>query len=115
MSRKPKKGYYVCGEFVALGSDRDLALKVALKGGDAPSRTDQKRQSTELQKLGVALLGLRPAVSAALSLPEGLQDALTEARRITSFEGKRRQMQLIGRLMRQLEPATVDAVRRACA
>jgi len=115
MSRKPKKGYYVCGEFVAQGSDRDLELRADLKGGDAPSRTDQKRQSTELQKLGVALLGLRPAVSSVLPLPGTLQDALTEARRITSFEGRRRQMQFIGRLMRQLEPATVDAIRRACA
>ncbi len=32
MSRKPKKGYYVEGEFVAEGSERDLELKAELKG-----------------------------------------------------------------------------------
>ena len=32
MSRKPKKGYYVRGEFVAEGSELDLELKRELKG-----------------------------------------------------------------------------------
>ena len=37
-------------------------------------------------------------------------DALAEAKRITNFEGKRRQMQYVGKIMRKLEPELVLAV-----
>ena len=37
MSRKPKKGYFVRGEFVAEGSELDLELKRELKGTDDAS------------------------------------------------------------------------------
>ncbi|RZJ23387.1 MAG: DUF615 domain-containing protein, partial [Haliea sp.] len=113
MSRKPKKGYFVRGQFVAEGSELDLQLKVELKGTDEASKTDLKRESTELQKIGTALLELRPDLMTRLALPEKLVDALAEARRITNFEGKRRQMQFIGKLMRLLEPETLQAVRDA--
>jgi ribosome-associated protein len=60
MSRKFKKGYFVQGQFVAEGSELDLELKRELKGGsDEPSRTDLKKESDELQKLGESLLDLR--------------------------------------------------------
>ena len=113
MSRKPKKGYFVRGQFVAEGSELDLELKAELKGTTEASKTDLKRESTELQKLGEALLTLRADLFEPLGLPEKLRDALAEARRITNFEGRRRQMQFIGKLMRLLEPATLDAVRAA--
>ena len=58
MARKLKKGYFVSGHFVAEGSELDLELKRELKGGDALSRTELKRESTELQKLGTELLGM---------------------------------------------------------
>jgi ribosome-associated protein len=115
MSRKPKKGYFVRGEFVAEGSELDLELKRELKGTDAASKTDLKRESAELQALGEALLNLRAGLFDKLALDEKLKDAIVEARRITNFEGKRRQMQFIGKLMRGLEPATLDAVRAALA
>ena len=115
MSRKPKKGYFVRGEFVAEGSELDLELKRELKGTDAASKTDLKRESADLQALGEALLGLRAGLFDPLDLGEKLKDAIVEARRITNFEGKRRQMQFIGKLMRGLEPATLDAVRAALA
>ncbi len=111
MPRKPKKGYFVSGQFVAEGSDMDLELKRELKGGDEPSRTDRKRESTELQKLGEDLLTLRIDLMERLALPDKLIDAIDEARRISNFEGKRRQMQFIGKLMRQLEPPMLDTVR----
>ncbi len=115
MSRKPKKGYYVRGEFVAEGSELDLELKRELKGTDEASRTDLKRESTELQKLGEDLLTLRASLFEALPLGEKLSDAVLEAKRITNFEGKRRQMQFIGKLMRKLDEPTLDAVRNALA
>jgi ribosome-associated protein len=48
-----------------------------------------------------------------LALPEQLTDALAEAKRITNFEGKRRQMQYVGKLMRQLETRHCSRARRA--
>ena len=113
MSRKLKKGYFVRGEFVAEGSERDLELKRELKGTDEQSRTDLKRESDELQKLGAELLTLRADLMDRLPLSDKLKDALAEARRITNFEGKRRQMQFIGKLMRQLEPEVLAQVRSA--
>lgn len=113
MSRKPKKGYYVKGQFVAEGSELDLELKRELRGDTDVSRTDLKRESTELQKLGESLLNLRADLLAKLDLPDKLLEAMAEAKRITNFEGKRRQMQFVGKLMRQLDPAVLDAARAA--
>ncbi len=113
MSRKLKKGYFVRGEFVAEGSERDIELKAELKGTDDQSRTDLKRESTELQKLGSELLSLRADLLARLGLSEKFQDAIAEAKRITNFEGKRRLMQYIGKMMRKLEPEVLEAVKKS--
>ena len=113
MSRKPTKGYFVHGQFVAEGSELDLELKRELKGTDGASRTDLKRESTELQALGEELLTLRADLRDKLALPDKLTDALDEARRITNFEGRRRQMQFVGKLMRKLDKEMVAAVRTA--
>jgi ribosome-associated protein len=115
MSRKPKKGYFVRGQFVAEGSELDLELKRELKGTDAASKTDLKRESAELQALGEALLTLRASLFDPLDLGDKLRDAIAEARRITNFEGKRRQMQFIGKLMRGLDASVIDAARAALA
>lgn len=115
MARKPKKGYFVSGQFVAEGSELDLELKRELKGGDAPSRTELKRESTELQKLGADLLGISQDAVERLALPDTLREALAQARRITNFEGKRRQLQFVGKLMRQLDDAELQRIRDALA
>ena len=79
MSRKFKKGYFVQGQFVAEGSELDLELKRELKGGsDEPSRTELKRESDELQKLGESLLTLRADLMAKVDLPEKLVEAVAE-------------------------------------
>ncbi len=112
MPRKPKKGYFVRGQFVAEGSELDLELKRELKGTET-SKTDLKRESAELQALGESLLTLRADLLSRLGLSDKLLDALADAKRITNFEGRRRQMQFIGKLMRQLDAATLDAARAA--
>jgi ribosome-associated protein len=112
MSRKPKKGYYVKGHFVAEGSELDLELRAEQTGG-VPSRTELKKESTELQKLGESLLTLRADLFGRLELPESLVGALDELRGISNFEGRRRQMQYVGKLMRGLEPEALQAVRDA--
>jgi ribosome-associated protein len=113
MSRKPKKGYFVRGQFVAEGSELDLELKAELRGTNETSKTELKRESTELQKIGEALLTLRADLMEGLPLSEKLIDAIDAAKRITNFEGKRRQMQFIGKLMRGLDDETLQAVRDA--
>ena len=113
MSRKLKKGYFVKGQFVAEGSELDLEYKRELKGTDDATRTDLKRESTELQKLGEDLLTLRVELMTRLALPEKLTEAVAEAKRISNFEGKRRQMQFIGKLMRKIEATQLDGIRTA--
>lgn len=113
MPRKPKKGYFVKGQFVAEGSELDLELKRELKGGVEVSKTDLKRESAQLQALGEGLLDLRAGLFDPLPLPDKLVDAVHQAKRITNFEGKRRQMQFIGKLMRQLDEDSLQAVREA--
>jgi ribosome-associated protein len=113
MPRKIKRGYYVKGHFVEEGSELDLELKAEMKGTTELSKTDLKRESDKLQALGEDLLTLRADLLASLDLSDKLLDALTEAKRITNFEGRRRQMQFIGKLMRLLEPETIAAAQAA--
>lgn len=113
MARKPKKGYFVRGQFVAEGSELDEQYRRALKGGDAPSKTELKAQSAQLQALGEALLTLRPVLREALALPARLEEALAELARITDFEGRRRQSQYVGKLMRQLDEDGIAAIHAA--
>lgn len=63
---------------------------------------------TALQVLGEALLELPADRLARLDLPETLIEALREARRLTKHEARRRQMQYIGRLMRDVDPAPLQ-------
>jgi ribosome-associated protein len=118
MSRKPTKGYFVRGQFVAVGSELDLELKRELKGSVDMSKTDLKKHSDHLQSLGESLLTLRSDLMTRLreqneGIDDKLLDALAEARRITNFEGRRRQMQFIGKLMRKLDEDTVAAIEAA--
>ena len=62
-----------------------------------------------LQALGEALVGLTPAQLSGLNLPETLADAIAAAKRTPTFEGRRRQMQYIGRLMRTVDPEPIAA------
>ena len=82
---KLKKGYFVKGKFVAEGSELDLEFKRELRGTDEPTRTDLKRESTELQKLGEDLLNLRAELLTKLELPDKLVEGVKEATRIPNF------------------------------
>ena len=73
------------------------------------SRTKKKHQVEELQKLGAALIELPPSQLDALALPAVLVAAVREAQRITSHEARRRQVQLIGKVMRKIDPEPVRA------
>jgi ribosome-associated protein len=79
---------------------------------DRPSKTQLKKDMHELQELGEALVGLPENRVADLPISDSLRDAVAEYKRTRSFEGKRRQMQYIGKLMRRND---VEPIREAVA
>lgn len=82
---------------------------------DRPSKSQLKRDMDALQALGEELLTLPEKRVAALNLPDRLMDALRDGRRIvasTARSGKRRHLQLIGKLMRSVDP---EPIREAVA
>ncbi len=100
---KPIKGYWSNGRFVK-------PEEIALEEVGPPSKTMLKAEADEKQALGEALLTLRADLMARLDLPTKLLDAIKDAKKITNFEGRRRQMQYIGKLMRPLD---ADPIREA--
>jgi ribosome-associated protein len=73
------------------------------------SKTRKKREMHELQALGAALAELPETQLSEMRLDAQLLQAILEAKRIRSHEAKRRQMQYIGRLMRDVDPAPIRA------
>ena len=84
-----------------------------------PSKTKRKQHAHQLQDLGEALVELPAGRLAATPMPETLRDAIAEYHRTRSFEGKRRQLQLIGKRMRFADEAplreAVDAFKLGSA
>jgi ribosome-associated protein len=74
-----------------------------------PSKSQRKRDAHALQKLGERLVQMRAAELATLPLPESLREAIDEARRLTSRAALARQRQYIGKLMREVELAPLEA------
>lgn len=65
------------------------------------SRSQRKRDSTALQRMGEELCALGEGKLKNMNLPEILLEAVLEWKRINDHEGKRRQMQYVGRVMRE--------------
>jgi len=74
-----------------------------------PSKSQRKRDMTELQEMGAELLELSAQQLAQIELPDNLHDAVIAARQITKFEARRRQLQYIGKLMRTIDPEPIRA------
>ena len=91
----------------AASDDRDVAA-----AAERPSKSKRKAESHDLQALGESLLELGDEHLASLGLDETLVDAIRAARKMRSHEARRRQMQLIGKLMRS---ADVELARGAIA
>lgn len=75
-----------------------------------PSKSQIKREMTELQKLGEAIIKLPAGQYESMPLDEELKEAMDTARRIKHREGLRRQMQYVGKLMRKTE---IDEIKKA--
>ena len=83
---------------------------------ERPSKTSLKKAMHELQALGEALLLLPDSRIDAIGLPEALRDAVRTAQRTRTHEGRRRQMQYLGKLMGKADKAAVvEPVREAVA
>ncbi|HHH47294.1 MAG TPA: DUF615 domain-containing protein [Gammaproteobacteria bacterium] len=85
-------------------------------GGERPkSKSQLKREMHALQALGEELARLSPEQFKKFELPEALRDAVEEARRINSRGALKRQLQYVGRVMRDVDPAPIreqlDALR----
>jgi len=76
---------------------------------ERPSKSQRKRDMAALQDLGTELVMLNADQLAQIELPERLFEAIVDAQRIRDFEGRRRQMQFIGKLMREIDPVPVRA------
>ena len=78
-----------------------------------PSKSQRKRDATALQDLGEQLVKLTPVQLSRVPLPDELLAAVRLARSITQRGGHKRQLQYIGKLMRQLDEAETAAIRAA--
>lgn len=76
---------------------------------DLPSKTRRKQEMHELQALGEQLVGINNERLRQLTLTDNLLAAIIEAKRITAHGARRRQMQYIGKLMRTIDAAPIQA------
>ena len=71
------------------------------------SKSQRKREANALQALGERLVHLKPTQLANLPLEDTLREAVRAAQRIKAHGGRRRQLQLIGKLMRLADGAAI--------
>lgn len=81
-------------------------------GAERPSKTQMKKAMHALQSLGKDLLELPDSRLQSIPMPDTLRLALQELKRTRSHEGRRRQLQYVGKLMRS---ADAEPLREAVA
>ncbi|GAB3399542.1 DUF615 domain-containing protein [Massilia agilis] len=79
---------------------------------DRPSKSAMKRQMTELQKLGEQLVAEPRDRVKRVPMPEEVRDAILMCQTITNHEGRRRQLQYVGKMMRTLDEEEVAVIQR---
>jgi ribosome-associated protein len=93
-----------------LPEDDESAPAPVYSFDERPSKTRRKQVSHELQELGEAVVALPDSRIDGLEIAEILLDAIRQYKKTKSFEGRRRQMQYIGKLMRHHD---VEPIRQA--
>ncbi len=83
------------------------ASPAAFPFDEKPSKTRLKQASHELQDLGEAVVALPDARLDGLAISETLLDAIRQYKKTKTHEGRRRQMQYIGKLMRNQDVAPI--------
>src|SRR5476651_1924055 len=79
---------------------------------DRPSKSQLKRDMTALQKLGQELIDQPRERVIRVPMPDDVRDAILECQLIKDHEGRRRQMQYVGKKMRTLDEEEVAAIQR---
>lgn len=91
-------------------SPSDLPLISPGEDADPPSKSHRKREMQALQELGARLVALPSGQLEKMPLPENLRAAIADARRFSGkHEALRRQMQYVGKLMRNVDPEPIRA------
>ena len=72
-----------------------------------PSKSEVKRAMNDLQKIGESLVRLADSQLEQIPVPDNLLEAIKHAQSLKSHEAMRRQVQLIGKLMRQIDPEPI--------
>ncbi len=80
---------------------------------ERPSKSELKRQMNELQKLGEELVEAPRDRVKRVPMPEDVKEAILMCQTITNHEGRRRQMQFVGKKMRTLDEEEVAVIQRA--
>lgn len=79
---------------------------------ERPSKSEAKRQSNELQKLGEQLVDAPRDRVKRVEMPEDVKEAILTCQSITNHEGRRRALQFVGKKMRTLDEAEVEVIKR---
>ncbi|HYD81440.1 MAG TPA: ribosome biogenesis factor YjgA [Paucimonas sp.] len=79
---------------------------------DRPSKSQLKREMTALQKLGEDLVNEPKDRVMRVPMPEDVRDAILECQKIKDHEGRRRQLQFVGKKMRSLDEEEIAAIQR---
>jgi ribosome-associated protein len=79
---------------------------------ERPSKSQLKREMTGLQKLGQELVDQPRDRVKRVPMPEDVRDAILECQTIKDHEGRRRQIQFVGKKMRTLDEAEVALIQK---
>jgi ribosome-associated protein len=79
---------------------------------ERPSKSEAKRQSNELQKLGEQLVDAPRDRVKRVEMPEDVKEAILTCQSITNHEGRRRALQFVGKKMRTLDENEVEVIKR---
>ncbi|WP_027865549.1 ribosome biogenesis factor YjgA [Massilia alkalitolerans] len=79
---------------------------------ERPSKSEAKRQSNELQKLGEQLVEAPRDRVKRVEMPEDVKEAILTCQSITNHEGRRRALQFVGKKMRTLDEEEVEVIKR---
>lgn len=79
---------------------------------DRPSKSQLKREMTALQELGEELVSQPKDRVMRVPMPEDVREVILECQKIRDHEGRRRQMQFVGKKMRTLEDDEVAAIQK---
>ncbi len=79
---------------------------------ERPSKSQLKREMTALQKLGEALVDAPRDRVKKVPMPEDVLEAILECQQISSHEGRRRQLQFVGKKMRTLSEEEIAIIQK---